>query len=78
MQGDGFRFQAPATWIVVAQGQLGRRARAVPSTGSRCARFTLEKTYRPALFAAASRELDGVIAGIARQLSGRRSQAGRP
>lgn len=34
-------------------------------------RFTLQKPFRAALFTAASRELDGVIARIASQLKGR-------
>jgi hypothetical protein len=34
-------------------------------------RFRLQKAYRPDRFAPASRELDGLIARIARQLSGR-------
>ena len=34
-------------------------------------RFRLEKRYRPALFAAAAHELDGVAARLAGQLGGR-------
>jgi len=34
-------------------------------------RFTLEKPYKPALFAAASRELDGVASRLATQLQGK-------
>jgi len=36
--------------------------------------FRLEKPYRVARFAAVSRELDGVAAGLARQSSGRLAQ----
>ena len=34
-------------------------------------RFTLEKPYRPGLFAAAARELDGVAARLADELKGK-------
>ena len=67
--GDGFHFVAPADWTVVRKGAS---VAAVNGDVSRVevVRFTLEKPYRPALFAAAARELDGVAARLASQLSG--------
>lgn len=70
MTGDGFRFQAPKAWIVSHKDNSASAVNG-PVDRVEVLRFTLEKAYRPALFPAASRELDGVIAGIAKQLSGR-------
>ncbi len=70
--GAGFRFQAPAAWTVA---KAGASVAASPAPGSvdrvEVLRFKLEKPYRVALFAATVRELDGVVARLAGQLSGR-------
>lgn len=70
MKGDGFSFAAPASWTVVRKGPS---VAAVDGDVNRVevVRFTLEKPYRPALFAAASRELDGVASRLAGQLGGK-------
>jgi hypothetical protein len=70
VSGDGFRFEAPADWTVVRKGQS---VAAVDGDVNRIEvlRFTLEKPYRPALFAAAARELDGVAGRLAAQLGGK-------
>jgi hypothetical protein len=70
VSGDGFRFEAPADWTVV---RSGKSVAAVDGDVNRIEvlRFTLEKPYRPALFAAASRELDGVAGRLAAQLGGK-------
>jgi hypothetical protein len=68
--GEGFHFAAPVGWSVVRKGPS---VAAVDGDVDRVEvlRFTLEKPYRPELFAAASKELDGVVARLARQLSGK-------
>ena len=70
MTGEGFHFAAPAGWAVVRKGPS---VAAVDGDVDRVEvlRFTLEKTYRPELFAAASKELDGVVSRLAGQLSGK-------
>jgi hypothetical protein len=70
VKGDGFSFAAPASWTVVRKGPS---VAAVDGDVNRVevVRFTLEKPYRPALFAAASRELDGVASRLAGQLGGK-------
>lgn len=70
MQGEGFRFEAPAGWTVV------RKAGTVAASSGKVnlvqtEHFTLEKPYRTAIFAKAARELDGVAAQIAVQNHGR-------
>jgi hypothetical protein len=69
LQGDGFHYRAPEAWLVVRKGNS-----VAASLGSvdrvEVLRFRLLKPYRADRFAAASRELDGVIKQIARQLSG--------
>ena len=70
VRGDGFRFDAPAGWTVT------RSARRVAAAAGDIDRvevttFRLVKAYRPALFAAATGELDRVAAQLARQLRGR-------
>jgi hypothetical protein len=67
--GEGFRFEAPAAWSVVRQGES---VAAVDGDVNRIEvlRFTLEKPYKPALFDAASKELDGVASRLAVQLKG--------
>jgi hypothetical protein len=70
VKGDGFSYVAPATWTVVRKGSS---VAAVDGDVNRIevVRFTLEKPYKPALFAAASRELDGVASRLATQLKGK-------
>jgi hypothetical protein len=70
VEGDGFSFQAPAGWAVVHKGPS---VAAVNGDVDRIevVRFKLEKPYRPALFGAASRELDGVVGRLAGQLKGK-------
>jgi len=65
---------APADWSVVRKGSS---VAAVDGDVNRVEvlRFTLEKPYRPALFAAAARELDGVAGRLAGQLSGKVSSS---
>jgi hypothetical protein len=69
VKGDGFSYAAPADWTVVRKGPS---VAAVDGEVNRIEvlRFRLEKPYRPALFAAASKELDGVVNRLAGQLSG--------
>src|SRR5262249_3768323 len=67
--GEGFRFEAPADWRVVRNGQSVAAADGDVNRVE-VLRFTLEKPYRPALFAAATRELDGVASRLAGQLGG--------
>ena len=69
LQGNGFRFVAPASWAVV-RGDKSVAATSGPVNRVEVLRFKLVKEYRPQRFAAAARELDGVIDRIARQLSG--------
>jgi hypothetical protein len=70
VHGDGYSFEAPATWVVVHKGTSsaasdGAVDRLEVST------FTLEKAYRTALFDAVTRELDTAAAGLAAQLKGK-------
>jgi hypothetical protein len=70
VSGSGFRFEAPADWTVT------REAPAVSAASGKVdlvevRTFRLVKPYRVALFDATTRELDGVIDRIARQLSGK-------
>ena len=70
MKGDGFSYVAPATWTVVRKGPS---VAAVDGDVNRVevVRFTLEKPYKAALFAAAAHELDGVASRLAGQLKGK-------
>jgi hypothetical protein len=70
LQGAGFRFQAPAAWTVVRNGN-SVAAKHGPVDRVEVLRFRTKKRYAPSLFPAVTRELDGVIAGLAKQLSGR-------
>jgi hypothetical protein len=68
--GNGFTFAAPAGW------EVKRSARTVAAEDGDVDRvqvttFRLVKPYRPALFAAASRELDRVAEQLADRLKGR-------
>jgi len=69
LKGNGFHFQAPEVWQVAHKGNsVAASLGAVDRVEVR--RFRLLKAYRPSRFAAVSRELDGVIVRLARQLSG--------
>ena len=63
IRGLGFTFSAPAGWST----SRTLRAVTVQSGKSRVSvtTYTLLKPYRPALFAAAAKELDGVAAKLA-------------
>ena len=63
MRGPGFSFSAPTGWST----NRTQRAVAVVSGKSRVSvtTYTLQKPYRPALFAAAAKELDGIAAKLA-------------
>ena len=74
MKGDGFSYVAPATWTVVRKGS-SVAAEDGDVNRIEVVRFTLEKPFRPALFAAAARELDGVAARLAAQLEGKVSSS---
>ena len=66
VRGDGFRFDAPADWKVEdAAATHGSVDRVEVMT------FRLVKRYRPELFDAAARELDGVAVRLAEQLHGK-------
>jgi hypothetical protein len=66
VRGDGFRFEAPADWKVTgAAATHGSVDRVEVMT------FRLVKPYRPELFDAAARELDGVAVRLAEQLHGK-------
>ncbi len=70
VQGVGYRFEAPSGWKVERRGQGASASDgAVALVG--VSRFRLQKPYRPALFAAASKELDGIAERLADQLDGR-------
>ncbi len=68
VQGDGYRFDAPAGWTVT------RTVTSVAAThGSQAvsvATFRLTKPYRPQLWKEAVTELDGVAAKLAAELHG--------
>jgi hypothetical protein len=65
VRGPGYSFSAPVAW----QTAHGLRAVAAFSGKSRVSvtTYTLLKQYRPALFAAVAKELDGVAAKLAAQ-----------
>jgi hypothetical protein len=65
VQGDGFRFNAPAGWTVAgAVAKKGAVERVEVLT------FRLQRPYEPSRREAAAHELDGVAARIAAQLKG--------
>jgi hypothetical protein len=70
VQGQGFVFQAPPSWTV-ARSSGAVWAGSGPFERVEVLRFGLEHPYRPALFAAAARELDRDIAQLAREERGR-------
>jgi hypothetical protein len=63
VRGQGFSFSAPAGWST----SRTPRSVTVQGGGSRVSvtTYTLQKPYRPGLFAAAAKELDGVAAKLA-------------
>lgn len=65
VRGDGFRYNAPADWVVDG---TAASAGAVDRVEVRI--FRLVRPYDPARRAATARELDRVAAGIAAQLKG--------
>jgi hypothetical protein len=69
VHGSGFSFSAPVGWktsrTLHSVAALGGGSRVSVTT------YTLQKTYRPALFAAATKELDGIAAKLA-------AEAGKP
>ncbi len=69
MRGAGFSFQAPATWTVAGKGD-SVAASSGPVDLLQARRFALEKAYRPALFVAASKELDRDASELAAQKQG--------
>ena len=70
VQGDGFGFRAPLAWRV-SRGATEAAASSGRIDRIEVLRFRLEESYRPALFPAAARDLDGVIDRLAAQLHGR-------
>src|SRR4051794_31010265 len=69
-RGEGYLFHAPGGWTI-ARGKDSVRASHGDVDLVSVRTFRLVKAYRPALFAAASQELDRVAAQLARQLKGR-------
>ncbi len=70
VRGDGYRFDAPREWNVE---RTGRSAAAAEGEVDRVevTTFPLLKAYRPAMFGAASKELDRAAAKLARRLHGK-------
>jgi hypothetical protein len=75
VQGQGFRFEAPAEWGVSRLGSAVS-ASSGPVDLVQARHFTLVKTYRPALFAETARELDRTAEQLARQNGGRVTSRG--
>jgi hypothetical protein len=70
VKGDGFSFAAPAGWTVLSKsGSTAASSGAVDRL--QVSTFKLEKDYHPALFVAASKELDRAADGLATQLGGK-------
>jgi hypothetical protein len=65
LHGPGFSFAAPRDWSASRgpRATVARRGKSVVSATT----FTLLKPYRPALFDAAARELDGIAERLAAQ-----------
>jgi hypothetical protein len=72
VRGPDFSFSAPGGW----RTSRTQRAIAVRSGKTRVSvtTYTLQKPYRPALFAAAARELDGIAAKLAAEAGGTLTQ----
>jgi hypothetical protein len=75
VRGNGYRFQAPSGWEVT---RTLRQAAAADGEIDRVevTTFRLMRPYRPALFAAAAKELDGVAGKLARELKGKVTSEG--
>jgi hypothetical protein len=69
-RGDGYLFHAPAGWKIARDRDSVRASHGDVDLVS-VRTFRLLKAYRPALFVAASQELDRVATQLARQLKGR-------
>jgi hypothetical protein len=69
-RGDGYLFHAPGGWTI-SRGKDSVRASHGDVDLVSVRTFRLLKAYRPALFGAASQELDRVATQLARQLKGR-------
>jgi hypothetical protein len=69
VRGEGFSFEAPADWTVVRDGNVTAVAKGAVDRVE-VSVFQLVKPYRPALFEAAARELDGVASRLAKQQPG--------
>jgi hypothetical protein len=69
VRGNGYRFEAPGGWNVT---RTVRQAAASDGDVDRVevTTFRLMRTYKPTLFVAAARELDGVARKLARELKG--------
>jgi hypothetical protein len=65
VEGDGFRFSAPAGWVVE-----GSNASSGPVNRVQVSLFRLRRPYEPARRAAVARELDRVASSLAKQLKG--------
>jgi hypothetical protein len=70
VRGDGFSFGAPAGWTIVSKSGSTAASNG-PVDRLQVLTFRLEKDYHPALFAAASKELDRAANDLATQLGGR-------
>jgi hypothetical protein len=70
--GNGYRFVAPAAWVVAHKGVSTSASQGLNLV--EVTHFALEKPYRVARFASVSRELDSVASGLAHQGSGRVAQ----
>jgi sugar phosphate isomerase/epimerase len=69
--GNGLRFAAPGNWHVRRQGnEVSAAPKPTASELVSVSRFPLLKPYTPALFAAATKELDKSAADLAKQLGG--------
>ena len=68
--GNGYRFDAPGGWEVT---RTARQTAAADGDVDRVevTTFRLMRAYRPALFAAAAKELDAVATQLARELKGK-------
>lgn len=69
VQGDGFVFQAPLRWAVTKTASEALASSGAETVG--VLRFSLEHPYRPALFAAVTRELNADAQRLAAQRAGR-------
>ncbi len=68
VRGDGFGFTAPGGWKVTRTGQTVQATHG--QTGVFVTTYRLTRRYTPALWAKATKELDGVATTLAAQLHG--------